>query len=125
MTYSQLKQNIPLYSDLADLLIEYLEPCLDYTTSKCMHKEPYCKCGHRYKFHEVFWNATNQWEKILLENFCPFFAAPNTHKTLKPKNSGIYPILLTRSTHLNCPSCNKNVESYAHLFCSACQTSLK
>ena len=124
----QLKQSIPLYSDLADLLIEYLEPCMDYASSKCQHGSPQCKCGHHYHFHEVFWNDMNGWEKILLENFCPFCGSPNTHKTPKPKgdeNSGIYPVFLTRSTHLNCPNCYKNAESYDHRFCSACQTPLK
>lgn len=87
-TYSQIKQSIPLYSDLAELLLEYLEPCLDFKTSKCLHKEPYCKCGYRYEFNDSFSSASNQWEKILLENFCPICAAPNNHTTLKIDSGG-------------------------------------
>ena len=37
MTYSQLKSNIPLYSDLACLVLEFLEPCVDYDVSTCTH----------------------------------------------------------------------------------------
>ena len=37
MTYSQLKSSIPLYSDLACLVLEFLEPCVDYSVPKCTH----------------------------------------------------------------------------------------
>jgi len=37
MTFSQLKSNIPLYSDLAGLVLEFLEPCVDYDVPKCTH----------------------------------------------------------------------------------------
>ena len=37
MTYSQLKSSIPLYSDLACLVLEFLEPCVDYDVPKCTH----------------------------------------------------------------------------------------
>ena len=120
-TYSQIKQSIPLYSDLAELLLEYLEPCLDFKTSKCLHKEPYCKCGYRYEFNDSFSSASNQWEKILLENFCPICAAPNNHTTLKIDSGGLFSIPLRRSTHLNCKRCNNSAESYSHKFCSRCQ----
>ena len=124
-TYSQIKQSIPLYSDLAELLLEYLEPCLDFKTSKCLHKEPCCKCGYRYEFHDSFSSDSNQWEKILLENFCPICAAPNNHTTLKNDRGGLFSIPLRRSTHRNCKRCNNSAESYSHKFCRRCQTTFE
>ena len=37
MTYSQLKSSIPLYSDLACLILAFLEPCVDYDVPQCAH----------------------------------------------------------------------------------------
>ena len=40
-TKAQLKKIIPLYSDLTDLLLEFLEPCLDYDVAECTHKNTF------------------------------------------------------------------------------------
>lgn len=37
MTYAHLKSSIPLYSALACLVLEFLEPCVDYDVPKCTH----------------------------------------------------------------------------------------
>ena len=61
MSKSELKKSIPLYSDLAELLLEFLEPCLDYDVPKCTHKNAFCQCGNIFEFHGV--------KNILLENY--------------------------------------------------------
>jgi len=115
----ELKKSIQehLYSDLTDLLIEFLEPCLDYSVSKCTHEVAFCKCGHRYKFYHSFFSG----EKYLWDKFCPFCSRPNPHKT-EIQHPSFFPGPLVRSTHLTCNICKKSAESYAHKFCNACQT---
>ena len=113
---------IPLYSDLAELLIEYLEPCADYRPFKCAHKKAHCHCGYQFRFHENFFKCG---EVYILENFCPVCGSPNCHPTLKPElTNELYPPVLLRTTHLHCPSCNKTAESYSHKFCSDCNSYL-
>lgn len=36
-TYAQFKSSIPLYSVLADHVLEFLEPCVDYDMPTCTH----------------------------------------------------------------------------------------
>jgi len=120
MSLAQLKESIPLYSDLTDLLIEFLEPCLDYSVPQCTHEVAFCQCGNTFQFHEN-WTPTSK--KFLLEKFCPFCAMPNPHKTGMPCSQDNIPNrpIFRRTTHLQCRRCNNTIESYAHKFCSACQ----
>jgi hypothetical protein len=113
-TKSQLKQIIPLYSDLADLLLEFLEPCLDYSVSTCPHKNAFCQCGNVFEFR-----TTMLFKKIvLLEKFCPFCGTENPHTSRIQENA----LVLKRSKkHLRCPRCFIHAESYDHKFCSTCQ----
>ena len=112
-TKSQLKKIIPLFSDLSDLLLEFLEPCLDYSVSTCTHKNAFCQCGNIFKF--------NRSERILLEKFCPFCGTANPHKS-KIREDLLF--LVRSKKYLGCPRCSKHAESYDHKFCSACQHKL-
>ena len=113
MSKSELKKSIPLYSDLAELLLEFLEPCLDYDVPKCTHKNAFCQCGNIFEFHGV--------KNILLENFCPFCGRANPHKSRIREDSFF---LVRAKKHLWCSRCSKRAESYQHKFCSACQHKL-
>ena len=121
MTYSQLKSSIPLYSDLAGLVLEFLEPCLDYSLPKCIHtnkRYAFCHCGNVFEFRSS-WNDS---ERILLEKFCPFCGTPNPHKTRILENEP--PFLVRTKNYLKCICCSKHAESYDHKFCSTCQHKL-
>ena len=37
MSYATIKTTIPLHSDLASLILKFLEPCIDYEVPKCIH----------------------------------------------------------------------------------------
>ncbi len=119
MSNSQLKKIIPLYSDLAELLLEFLEPCLDYDVAECTHKNAFCQCGNIFKFQTNLFGG----EKILLEKFCPFCGTPNPHKSRIPED-GTRLVLVRAKKRLGCPHCLKHAESYEHKFCSACQHKL-
>ena len=120
MTYSQLKSSIPLYSDLAGLVLEFLEPCLDYSLPKCIHtnkRYAFCHCGNVFEFRSS-WNDS---ERILLEKFCPFCGTLNPHKT---QFSELDKFLVQTKSFLRCNRCSKHAESYDHKFCSSCQHKL-
>ena len=128
-TKAQLKKIIPLYSDLTDLLLEFLEPCLDYDVAECTHKNTFCQCGNIFEFKI---NLINR-EKILLEKFCPFCGTENPHHSriqMQPKSPycdysfGGGLALVRAKKHLGCPRCLKRAESYEHKFCSVCQHKL-
>ena len=126
---TELKHTIQkhLYSDLTDLLTEFLEPCLDYSVPKCPHEKAYCHCGHNFEFHDSppinFFpddeRSSVSSKKYLWEKFCPLCSRPNQHKTETPPP--LFPGPLRRSTHLTCKSCYNTAEDYGHQFCSACQ----
>ncbi len=114
-TLLHLKKSIPLCSDLTNLLVGFLEPCLDYSVPKCTHEVALCRCGFVYQVYENILR-----EKFLLEKFCPMCSRPNPHNT--PHNIHAHPIpILLRTTRLNCTHCDKTAESYDHKFCSGCQ----
>ena len=113
---TQIKKILPLYSDLADLLLEFLEPCLDYEVPNCTHKNAFCQCGNIFEFHSRF-----DEKKILLEKFCPFCGTANPHKS-RIREDGRF--LVRTKKHLGCPRCSKHAESYEHKFCSVCQHKL-
>ncbi len=115
---TQIKKILPLYSDLADLLLEFLEPCLDYDVLKCTHKNAFCRCGNIFEFHS---SRSGDGEKILLENFCPFCGRANPHKS-RIRDDGYF--LMRAKKYLRCPQCFKRAESYDHQFCSVCQHKL-
>lgn len=117
-TKAQLKKIIPLYSDLTDLLLEFLEPCLDYDVVECTHKNTFCQCGNIFEFKTNFINK----EKILLEKFCPFCGTENPHHSRIQEDFGL--ALVRAKKHLGCPRCLKRAESYEHKFCSVCQYKL-
>ena len=114
-TQQQLKQIIPLYSDLFNLLLEFLEPCLDYSVSTCVHKNAFCPCGNVFEFHSF------HSEKFLLERFCPFCRTSKPHQSIIRLNNRV---LVRAKKHLGCPRCSKQAESYDHKFCSDCQHKL-
>lgn len=117
-TKQEIKKNIPLYSDLAGLVLEFLEPCFDYSVSTCTHEKAFCQCGNLFKFHVGLFHT----ERLLLEKFCPLCGTENPHKTLI---LGEYPPVLVRTKkYLKCPRCFKHAESYQHHFCSGCQHKL-
>ncbi len=116
---TQFKKLIPLYPDLANLLLEFLEPCLDYDVAECTHKNAFCPCGNIFKFHPNLFSG----EKILLEKFCPFCGTPNPHKSRIPED-GTRLVLVKAKKYLRCPRCSKHAESYDHKFCTTCQHKL-
>ena len=122
-TQDQLKQIIPLYSDLADLLLEFLEPCLDYSVSTCTHKNAFCHCGNIY-LTQIWFDLLDipHSEKFLLEKFCPFCGTANPHKSKIRVTRFRY--LVRAKKYLGCPRCLKQSESYDHKFCSSCQHKL-
>ena len=118
MDYSQLKSAIPLYPDLSVLVLEYLEPCLDYSVPKCPHAKAFCPCGNEYEFRQSWFT---QGEKTLLEKFCPLCGTENPHKTTSLQD----PLFLVRTKkNLACPQCKKHAASYGHKFCSGCKHEL-
>ena len=119
-TKSQLKKIIPLFSDLSDLLLEFLEPCLDYSVSTCTHKNAFCQCGNIFRFKPHFTNTSGS-RKSLAEKFCPFCGTANPHKS-KIREDLLF--LVRSKKYLGCPRCSKHAESYDHKFCSACQHKL-
>ncbi len=110
-----------LYDDLIDLLLEFLDPCLDYSVPKCTHDVAFCTCGQIFNFRQIGESTS---DKVLVENYCPFCARPNPHKTSTPCYQGVPIPVLVRTTHLHCGRCNKTAESYNHKFCSICQHTL-
>ena len=127
-TKQQLKESIPLYSDLAEYVLKFLEPCLDYDVPKCTHEIAFCQCGNTFEFHSI-WFAKNC-PKVLLEKFCPFCGTANPHKTKIPEFEQLedgrsFPFLVRSKKYLVCSYCEKHAESYDHKFCSACQHKLK
>ena len=113
-TKSQLKKIIPLYSDLTDLLLEFLEPCLDYDVAECTHKNAFCRCGNIFEFQtNRFGGGQN-----LVEKFCPFCGTANPHKS-RIREDGCF--FVRTKNHLRCPRCLKHAESYKHSYCSSCQ----
>lgn len=116
-TKPQLQKIVPLYSDLVDLLVEFLEPCIDYTVPKCTHKNAFCRCGYLFEFR----SSVLAPERVLLEQFCPFCGTPNPHKT---NSLNGFPFLVRAKKHLACPRCFKHASSYEHRFCSSCQHKL-
>ncbi len=116
----QFKKIIPLYSDLANLLLEFLEPCLDYDVDECTHKNAFCQCGNIFEFQTNFFSG----KKILLEKFCPFCGTPNAHKSRIREDGTPRLVLVRTKKYLGCPRCSKHAESYQHKFCSVCQHKL-
>lgn len=126
-TKQQLKESIPLYSDLASLVIEFLEPCIDYAASKCNHKIAFCRCGNTFDFRprqalrRPFISFST--ERFLLEKFCPFCAAPNKHYTKEDVQLS-FQFQVGKKNLVKCPHCHKFAESYDHNYCTACSVKL-
>ena len=141
-TKSQLKKIIPLYSDLTDLLLEFLEPCLDYDVPKCTHKIAHCVCGNNFDFRYPLYPYHAREKRILLEKFCPFCGEPNKHNSpdspkwlhqgwrMKPSLLEMpamltNPIQIQTKKYLNCSQCDTLAESYDHKYCTKCQHKLE
>ena len=108
-----LKKLIPLYPVLVNLVLEFLEPCIDYTTSECTHVRALCpSCDNVFEFRSSLFGP----ERILLENFCPMCGVPNPHQT----GSSSFPFMVKIKRNLKCPGCLKCASSYEHKFCTAC-----
>ena len=144
LTKQQLENVIPLYSVLSKLVVEFLEPCLDYDVAKCNHKIAWCTCGNTFEFRRPLYPYQARKKRILLEKFCPFCGAPNKHNSpdnpkwlhqgwrIKPSLLKITKVLESKQKiqiqtkkYLNCPHCDTLAESYDHKYCTKCQYKLE
>ncbi len=143
LTKQQLKEIIPLYSVLSGLVVEFLEPCLDYDVPKCNHKIAFCTCGNTFEFRHPLYPYHAKEKRILLEKFCAYCGEPNKHKSPdSPKwlHQGwrIKPSFLEMSflskkkkgriqtkKYLNCSRCETLAESYDHTYCTLCRHKLE
>ena len=146
LTKQQLENVIPLYSVLSKLVVEFLEPCLDYDVPKCNHKIAWCTCGNTFEFRRPLYPYQARKKRILLEKFCPFCGAPNKHnspdnpkwlhqgwrmkwdhcsvdKHLKRTKHSV--AARRKIKYLICPQCDTLAESYDHKYCSKCQYKLE
>jgi len=145
LTKQQLKKNIPLYPVLSDLVVEFLEPCLDYSVPKCNHKIAFCICGNTFEFRHPLYPYHAKDKRILLEKFCSYCGEPNKHKSpdspkwlhqewrKKPSTSEMSFLSRCQKTqgqiqtkkYLNCRRCATLAESYDHKYCTLCQHKLE
>jgi hypothetical protein len=147
LTKQQLENVIPLYSVLSKLVVEFLEPCLDYDVPKCNHKIAHCVCGNNFEFRYPLYPyhaLRPKGRRVLLEKFCPFCGEPNKHKSpdspkclnqgwrMKPSLLKITKVLewnqkiqIQTKKYLNCSNCDTLAESYDHKYCTKCQNKLE
>ncbi len=144
LTKRQLENIIPLYSVLSKLVVEFLEPCLDYDVPKCNHKIAWCTCGNTFKFRRPLYPYQAREKRILLEKFCPFCGEANKHNSpdspkwlhqgwrMKPSLLKITKVLkwkqkiqIKTKPYLNCPHCDTLAESDDHQYCTKCQHKLE
>ena len=147
LTKQQLENVIPLYSVLSKLVVEFLEPCLDYDVPKCNHKIAHCVCGNNFEFRYPLYPyhaLRPKGRRVLLEKFCPYCGAPNKHNSpdspkwlhqgWRMKPSTLEMSFLSRrqkkvqsqtNKYLSCPRCETLAESYDHKYCTKCQYKLE
>ena len=146
VTKQQLENAIPLYCVLSKLVVEFLEPCLDYEVPKCNHKIAFCTCGNTFEFRHPLYPSHARKKRILLEKFCPFCGEPNKHnspdnpkwlqqgwrtkppileitKTFEQKHK--IQIQIQTKKYLNCEHCDILAESSDHTYCSKCHHQLE
>ena len=141
-TKQELKQIIPLYSVLTDLVLEFLEPCLDYDVPKCNHHIAFCSCGNNFEFRHPLYPLSARGKRVLVENFCPYCGNPNKHQTpdspacLRQGWRIPFPSSppsrdtdfcswephggIPQAKYLTCPHCTAQAESFHHTYCSGC-----
>jgi len=135
LTKHQLKETIPLYSVLADLIIEFLDPCLDYDVPHCNHKIAFCICGHTFEFRYPLYPSSAREKRILIEKFCPYCGKPNKHKSpdnpkwlhhgwrMNPSWSAEerQPQFQNQTKkYIKCNKCATLAESYTYKYCTKC-----
>ncbi len=140
-TKQQLKETIPLYSVLTDLIIDFLEPCIDYDVPYCNHKIAFCMCGYIFEFRYPLYPDSAREKRILIEKFCPSCSKPNKHKSpnnlkwlkhgwrmnpswsaeeCQPQFQGAPRRHGQTKNYLKCSKCVTLAESYTHKYCIKC-----
>ena len=100
--------------DIAGLIIEFVRPCIDYTTI-CEHKIPLCKeCPYIFRKFETY---SGLWK--IIDKFCPSCGLKNCHFSGKNKES-YYGIMRTTRKICLTINCFTTSEYYFHNFCRNC-----
>ncbi len=138
-TRKEIAEAIPLYPVLSSLVIDYLEPCLDYSVPRCEHKIAFCLCGNSFMFRSPLYPLHARTKRVLMEKFCPICGSPNFHESPdSPKwlrhgwrmDARVLPCSenprrrLTKK-YLSCSKCRLLAEASDHTYCMLCQARLR